>query len=85
MRVLHVVAETPLSFLQHLKDITYIERRPLRSVAICSNTQSLTGRQILRRTIAVINTHSGAESFGRVFCTTKSSWFRDLGIDLRER
>jgi len=31
MRVLHVVAETPLSFLQHLKDITYIERRPLRS------------------------------------------------------
>lgn len=32
MRVLHVVAETPLSFLQHLKDITYIERRPLRLV-----------------------------------------------------
>ncbi|KAF8350712.1 hypothetical protein F5887DRAFT_940553 [Amanita rubescens] len=30
MRVLHVVAETPLSFLQHLKDITYIERRPLK-------------------------------------------------------
>ncbi|KAG8880867.1 DNA-dependent ATPase of the nucleotide excision repair factor 4 complex [Tulasnella sp. 331] len=30
MRVLHVVAETPQSFLQHLKDITYIERRPLR-------------------------------------------------------
>jgi len=30
MRVLHVVAETPLSFLQHLKDITYIERKPLR-------------------------------------------------------
>ena len=34
MRVLHVVAETPLSFLQHLKDITYIERRPLRCVAV---------------------------------------------------
>lgn len=33
MRVLHVVAETPLSFLQHLKDITYIERRPLRCVS----------------------------------------------------
>ena len=30
MRVLHVIAETPLSFLQHLRDITYIERRPLR-------------------------------------------------------
>ena len=34
MRVLHVVAETPLSFLQHLKDITFIERRPLRQVLI---------------------------------------------------
>ncbi|TFK76448.1 DNA repair helicase [Pluteus cervinus] len=33
MRVLHVVAETPLSFLQHLKDITYIERRPLKFCA----------------------------------------------------
>lgn len=30
MRVLHVVAETPLSFLQHLKDITFIERKPLK-------------------------------------------------------
>lgn len=33
MRVLHVVAETPTSFLQHLKDITYIERKPLRFCA----------------------------------------------------
>ncbi|KIM33127.1 hypothetical protein M408DRAFT_325951 [Serendipita vermifera MAFF 305830] len=33
MRVLHVVAETPMSFLQHLKDITFIERRPLRFCA----------------------------------------------------
>ncbi|CAE6531533.1 unnamed protein product [Rhizoctonia solani] len=40
MRVLHVVAETPLSFLQHLKDITYIERRPLRFCA--ERLQSLT-------------------------------------------
>lgn len=30
MRVLHVVAETPASFLQHLKEITFIERKPLR-------------------------------------------------------
>lgn len=30
MRVLHVVAETPLSFLQHLRDITFIERKPLK-------------------------------------------------------
>lgn len=33
MRVLHVVAETPASFLQHLKEITFIERKPLRFCA----------------------------------------------------
>lgn len=33
MRVLHVVAETPLSFLQHLRDITFIERKPLKFCA----------------------------------------------------
>lgn len=33
MRVMHVVAETPVSFLQHLKDVTYIERKPLRFCA----------------------------------------------------
>ncbi|TFK29934.1 transcription factor TFIIH complex subunit Rad15 [Coprinopsis marcescibilis] len=33
MRVTRVVVETPLSFLLHLKDITYIERRPLRFCA----------------------------------------------------
>lgn len=33
MKVLHVISETPASFLQHLKDLTFIERKPLRSVA----------------------------------------------------
>ncbi|PLW28350.1 hypothetical protein PCASD_17459 [Puccinia coronata f. sp. avenae] len=33
MRVLHVVAETPPSFLQHVKDLTYIDRKPLRFCA----------------------------------------------------
>lgn len=33
MRVLHVVAETPPSFLAHLKEITYIEKRPLQFCA----------------------------------------------------
>ncbi|SGY17434.1 BQ5605_C015g07784 [Microbotryum silenes-dioicae] len=32
-RVLHVVAETPVSFLQHLKDITFIEKKPLKFCA----------------------------------------------------
>lgn len=33
MRVLHVVAETPQSFLAHLKEITFIEKRPLQFCA----------------------------------------------------
>ncbi|MBW0469071.1 hypothetical protein O181_008786 [Austropuccinia psidii MF-1] len=33
MRVLHVVAETPPSFLQHVKDLTFIDRKPLRFCA----------------------------------------------------
>ncbi|KAI8370506.1 uncharacterized protein BYT42DRAFT_623362 [Radiomyces spectabilis] len=33
LRVMHVVAETPVSFLQHLKDVTYIEKKPLRFCA----------------------------------------------------
>jgi DNA excision repair protein ERCC-2 len=33
MKVLHVISETPASFLKHLKDLTYIERKPLRFCA----------------------------------------------------
>ncbi|KAJ1502725.1 DNA-dependent ATPase of the nucleotide excision repair factor 4 complex, partial [Coelomomyces lativittatus] len=33
LKVLHVVAETPTSFLQHLKEITFIERKPLQFCA----------------------------------------------------
>ncbi|KAI8340451.1 hypothetical protein BC941DRAFT_220448 [Chlamydoabsidia padenii] len=33
MRVMHVVAENPVSFLQHLKDVTFIDRKPLRFCA----------------------------------------------------
>jgi DNA excision repair protein ERCC-2 len=31
MKVLHVISETPASFLQHLRDLTFIEKKPLRS------------------------------------------------------
>ncbi|KAI8868408.1 DNA repair helicase [Ramicandelaber brevisporus] len=30
LRVMHVVAETPVSFLQHVREVTMIEQRPLR-------------------------------------------------------
>ncbi|KAI5806269.1 DNA repair helicase RAD3 [Geopyxis carbonaria] len=33
MKVLHVVSETPASFLQHLKELTFIERKPLKFCA----------------------------------------------------
>ncbi|KAI7822484.1 hypothetical protein BX661DRAFT_226447 [Kickxella alabastrina] len=33
MRVMHVVAETTPSFLQHIREITYIDRKPLRFCA----------------------------------------------------
>lgn len=33
MKVLHVISETPLSFLNHLKELTFIERKPLRFCA----------------------------------------------------
>ncbi|EEB05968.1 transcription factor TFIIH complex subunit Rad15 [Schizosaccharomyces japonicus yFS275] len=33
MKVLYVIAETPASFLQHMKDLTFIERKPLRFCA----------------------------------------------------
>ena len=33
MKVLHVIAETPTSFLNHLKDLTFIEKKPLKFCA----------------------------------------------------
>ncbi|OLL22703.1 DNA repair helicase rad15 [Neolecta irregularis DAH-3] len=33
MKVRHVIAETPASFLQHLKDLCFIEKKPLRFCA----------------------------------------------------
>lgn len=33
MRVLHVVAESPVSFLQNLREISFIERKPLKFCA----------------------------------------------------
>ncbi|ODQ78841.1 hypothetical protein BABINDRAFT_162518 [Babjeviella inositovora NRRL Y-12698] len=38
MKVLHVISETPASFLQHLKQLTFIERKPLR---FCSERLAL--------------------------------------------
>jgi len=36
MKVLHVISETPASFLKHVKDLTFIEKKPLRLVSVPS-------------------------------------------------
>ncbi|KAH3680743.1 hypothetical protein WICMUC_000177 [Wickerhamomyces mucosus] len=43
MKVLHVISETPTSFLQHLKQLTFIEKKPLR---FCSERLSLLVRTL---------------------------------------
>lgn len=43
MKVLHVISETPISFLQHLKDLTFIDRKPLK---FCSERLSLLVRTL---------------------------------------
>ncbi|CAK39953.1 DNA repair helicase rad15 [Aspergillus awamori] len=47
MKVMHTISETPPSFLTHVKDLTYIERKPLRFCA-----ERLTS---LVRTLELIN------------------------------
>lgn len=43
MKVLHVISETPNSFLQHLKELTFIDKKPLR---FCSERLSLLVRTL---------------------------------------
>jgi DNA excision repair protein ERCC-2 len=43
MKVLHVISETPVSFLQHLKELTFIDKKPLR---FCSERLSLLVRTL---------------------------------------
>lgn len=91
MRVLHVVAETPLSFLQHLKDITYIERRPLRYVVLMSvarfqNATPINSvRQFLRGAPAVASAHPRGQPRRRILVPAEGRELRDARRDVRER
>lgn len=72
MRVLHVVAETPVSFLAHLKEITFIEKRPLQFCA-----ERLTN---LIRTLELTNIEEHAAlqkiaSFGTLVSTYEKGGF----------
>lgn len=90
MRVLHVVAETPLSFLQHLKDITYIERRPLRQVFLYFSQSSPTSvirfcaerLQSMIRTLELnrLDEHSALQKVAS-FATLVATYEKGLNID----
>lgn len=53
MRVLHVVAESPASFLHHVKEVTLIDRKPLRYASLFVSLSSL------RRTLALLTPFRG--------------------------
>lgn len=92
MRVLHVVAETPLSFLQHLKDITFIERKPLKYVTTrfhVFNARNLDwcpfSDQILLRATSLLDSNSGTDSNWRILLPPKSSRLCYACSNLRQR
>ena len=69
MRVLHVVAETSASFLQHLKELTFIEKKPLRYVHILSQRRLLAkltisfSSKVLRRTAVFACADTGDQPY----------------------
>ena len=66
MKVLHVISETPLSFLQHLKDLTFIERKPLR---FCSERLSLLVRTLELSEIEDFNALKDIATFATLVST----------------
>ncbi|KAK4046479.1 TFIIH/NER complex ATP-dependent 5'-3' DNA helicase subunit [Microbotryomycetes sp. JL221] len=74
MRVLHVVAETPLSFLQHLKDITFIERKPLK---FCSDRLSMLLRTLELTRLDEYSALQKVSAFATL-CATYDKGFRLL-------
>lgn len=73
MRVLHVVAETPASFLQHLKDLTFIEKKPLKYVLHIASDTVLTKGQVLLGTSYIARPYAGTAKAGRIFRIAESS------------
>ncbi|KAG7664406.1 RAD3 [[Candida] subhashii] len=66
MKVLHVISETPTSFLQHLKELTYIDRKPLR---FCSERLSLLVRTLELSEIEDFNALKDIASFATLVST----------------
>ncbi|KAI5950101.1 RAD3 [Candida jiufengensis] len=66
MKVLHVISETPTSFLQHLKDLTYIDRKPLR---FCTERLSLLVRTLELQEIEDFNALKDIATFATLVAT----------------
>ncbi|KAJ3195239.1 hypothetical protein HK101_000768 [Irineochytrium annulatum] len=76
MRVMHVVAESPTSFLQHVKELTLIEKKPLR---FCSERLSS-----LIRTLELADLSDyGSLSKVAAFATLVSSYQKDATIAMK--
>ena len=71
MKVLHVISETPTSFLQHLKELTYIERKPLR---FCSERLSLLVRTLEVTEIDDFNALKDIATFATLVSTYDSGF-----------
>lgn len=71
MKVLHVISETPTSFLQHLKELTYIERKPLR---FCSERLSLLVRTLELTEIEDFNALKDIATFATLVSTYDSGF-----------
>ncbi|SCU90414.1 LADA_0F03906g1_1 [Lachancea dasiensis] len=66
MKVLHVISETPNSFLQHLKQLTFIEKKPLR---FCSERLALLVRTLEVTDIEEFNALKDIATFATLIST----------------
>lgn len=66
MKVLHVISETPNSFLQHLKELTFIDKKPLR---FCSERLSLLVRTLELNDVEDFNALKDIATFATLVST----------------
>lgn len=71
MKVLHVISETPVSFLQHLKELTFIDRKPLR---FCSERLSLLVRTLELSDVEDLNALKDIATFATLVSTYETGF-----------
>lgn len=71
MKVLHVISETPVSFIQHLKELTFIDRKPLR---FCSERLSLLMRTLELSDVDDLNALKDIATFATLVLTYETGF-----------